>query len=137
MDYILSLDFDQDALYYVVTKSDGSWDESYTPVNATRFPSEQAAQDWARKNINLAEYAKTVKYEDAKASFDKWVETGMVRRTFPPINRELSRKYDPAKDDKYAVLQWRYDVATKGDDNILYEDYKTWPDLYSVFECLS
>lgn len=137
MEYILSLDFNQNTPYYVVAKPDGSWDESYSPVNATRFKSAQIAYAWMEKNTNFGKYAKTVKYEDAKAAFDQWIATGMVRRTFAPINPNLSRKYDPAKDDKMTVLQWRYDIAVKGDDaNVRYEDYVTWPDLFFVFDAL-
>ncbi len=135
MSYIISLDFQQPEPYYLRVNSDGSSDECYDPTVATPFSSKKEALTWGKENTTFGKYVKVVDYNKAFDKFDKWIVNGMVRRHFEPINRKLSRQYDPTKDDKYAVLKWHCEYAVSGSD-IRYEDYKTWPPLYRVFHCL-
>lgn len=132
MKYIIALDFDQELPHYVCCKEDGSWNEVYSPKNATQFTTAKKATDWGKNNTTFGDYIVAVTYDSAVEKFDQWIADGMIRRSFPALDQKISRKYDPEKDDKYAVLDWRM----KSHDNIRYEDYKTWPYLYSIFNHL-
>lgn len=136
-EYILSLDFQQDTPYYVAGRPDGSWDECYSPLKATRFATEKAALKWIKANTTFAEYAVVVKYQEASDRYHAWLESGGIRRSFNPLDESLSVKYNKKKHDKFAVLDWWYRYNTKDDEeSIRYEDYETWPKLYQLFECL-
>jgi hypothetical protein len=132
--YLLTLDFQQGLPYYIRINDDGSWDEIYNPEFATEFPDAKDAVSWGAKNTTFGEYVKSVDKQEALEFWHKWISEGTVRRHFEPLSN-LSRKYDPKKDDKYAVLEWRYQLQLTGED-VRYEDYKTWPDLFSIFDCL-
>jgi len=136
MKYIVSLNFGE-SRYYVCFNQDGSYNESYSPVNASQFESKKEAINWAKNKTTFGEYAVAVPFDEEKQKFDSWVANGMIRRSFPAIDRNLSRKYNPEKDDKFAVLDWRYKYATKVNEcQIHFEDYETWPELYGVFSHL-
>ena len=130
---VIALDFKAETYYYVKTNQDGSWCETYNPVNATQFKSREDAHAWIVDNTNFTEYSIYLRYEHAKNIFDAWVAGGMIRCVRPAVNRKHSYKYDPAKHDKYTVLQWKLDTCNT---EVTYDVYKTWPDLFSLFKHL-
>lgn len=133
--YILALDFEQDVLYYIRCNDDDSYDECYSPMQATEFMDSESALKWGYNNTTFGEYIKAIPTVEAHTNFQEWFRQGMLRRHFSALDKKISRKYNKDKDDKYAVLEWRYQ-SKKADDDIRYEDYKTWPHLHELFECL-
>ena len=115
---------------YYVRVNDGNWDEIYDPNFATSFDTKKAITQWVRKNTIYTEYAKAVDAKQAIEKHNEWAKNGSIRRTFEFVDNNLSRPYNGESAEE--VLQWRLNV----DDNIRYEDYKTWPDLHQKFENL-
>jgi len=130
--YILAHKFG-DADPYYIQLSDTHWEESLCPYVATEFKSAVAATKWSKENTTFGEYAVALEPQPEKEKFDEWVKNGMVRRRFDILNKKLSRKYNGETPEE--VLAWRISVR-EDVDAIRYEDYKTWPDLYSVFKHL-
>lgn len=133
MKYILSLNFLGGENYYVRI-NDNSWDEVYSPEVATEFSTKKQAIQWFGENTTMAEYASAISKEDAIQKWKEFQKNGYIRRTFPFLNKAISCQYDKKKHSKLDVLKQRFDMC--GDDNVRYEDYKTWPKLYEHFECL-
>lgn len=133
MKYVAALNFNSDRSYYIHLKGDGSWHESYTPIGAAEFNSMATAKNWVKNNTTMGDYVHAEPLDKAIESFNEWVKNGMIRRSFPVLNKSISRKYDKNKDTPLDVLNWR---CEQNDDNVRYEDYKTWPRLYSIFDHL-
>ena len=128
MKYVAALNF-LDKLYYIRINDDGSCDECYSPIVATKFKTAEEAVDWVKENTTFGDYAKSVLFSTAEKNFNDWVNNGMIRRSFPALNKNVSRKYDKDKDTNLDVLNWWFD-----NEEVRYEDYETWPKLYSIFD---
>ncbi|MEX0930982.1 MAG: hypothetical protein WDZ68_01675 [Candidatus Paceibacterota bacterium] len=129
MKYVIKL-FDQ---YYLRVNKD-TWDEVYSPYFATTFPKAKDAKKWVEDNTTFSDSAKAVRVDRAIANYDKWVEAGMVRRTFNFLDGDISRFYN--NEDKYQILEWRWKYLNTPDFEIKQEHYNSWPNLYDVFEHL-
>jgi len=134
MEYIISLDFNVGRSYYIRDNQNGTWYEIYTPYEATTFTSRKKAKDWVKTNTTLEEYSKICKKADEIVKFDEWAKNGFVRRSFDVVDNNLSRPYNNESPDE--VLAWRIAYSMSSED-VRYRDYKTWPDLYSIFKCLN
>lgn len=136
-EFILNINFGIESNYFVrIINDSGAWEEIHNPRMATIFPSKKKAMDWAKMNSTLSKYMEAVQVsEQCNQLFDNWVANGMVRRQFNPINRSISRKFNSEKDTPVDVLNWWFDYYNVADD-VLFEDYKTWPKPYQLFEHL-
>ena len=126
--FILSHDFNGN-IYYVRVRQDG-WDEVYNPGVATEFKTKKEAVDWSRENTTFGEYAVGLSKDKEVEKFKEWSELGMIRREFKLLDKTISRKYN--NESNLEVLEWHLNKT----DEIRFEDYKTWPNLYSVFSNL-
>jgi len=128
--YIAGLSFFEDT-YFIRVNEDGSWDEVYNPNAATEFKRKIDAKEWVANNTTFCEYGVAIDRKEAIDKFDAWVERGMVRRSFQALTN-LSRKYNG--EPREEILQWRFDSFF---EDIKQEDYKSWPELSEIFDCLS
>jgi hypothetical protein len=135
MSYILSLQFIEGGeKYYIDTCADASeFNEVYDPRFATEFKTQKKALSWAKANTDWVKYIKVVNKSQAVDEYTKWVEQGTIRRIIPKINKKYSRPY--TNESKEEILEWwLWFIAHDGE--VAYEDYQTWPSLYSVFKHL-
>lgn len=116
---------------YYIHVNENTFDEIHNPDFATVFSSIKEATDWVRTNTTLEEYAEAVDSVTECQKYAKWMENGGIRRSFDFTNNELSRKYNNESPEE--IFKWRISIDS---DNIRYEDYRTWPDLYSKFNNL-
>lgn len=129
MTYLISHEFYHGTPYYVRTGDGSTFEEVYNPKFATQFATEVEAQKWIDTWSSLKDFSTVVDYEESAQRFEEWAKDGMVRRTLACINRAMSRKYN--NEPLAEVVDW-WIYATINDDEIDYEDYETWPDLYSI-----
>ena len=129
MTYIIAHDFDQDILYYVKVENGNTFDEIYNPKFATQFQTQKKAQEWIDVNSSMKSHSKVVDYEESVQTYEQWVKNGTVRRTLACINRNMSRKYN--NETLKEVIDW-WIYCIHNDDEIDYEDYRTWPELYTL-----
>lgn len=121
--------------YYVRDNKNGTWDEIYDPRQATPFASKMAANDWVKTKTTFAENATIEVAATEIENFEKWLATGGLRRSFTIVDLGFSRKYKNETPEE--VLEWRWECKTKRDEQeVRYEDYRTWPELYTVFKHL-
>lgn len=113
---------------YYVRVNDKNWDEIFNPNYATLFKSKKEAKEWLVKNTTLEEYANVVDLKDTVEKYNEWSKNGSVRRSFDFVDNSLSRPYNNESPEE--VLEWRLKVNS---EQIRYDDYKTWPDLYTLF----
>jgi len=125
-EYILYHDFKSVFKYFVKIRDHG-WDEILSPVDATRFKTKMDAVNWSKKNTTFGEYAKAAVLKEEVADFLENLNLGLIRRSFKSLSK-YSRPYDGESPEE--ILEW----AVNKDEEIRYEDYKTWPTLYNVFE---
>jgi hypothetical protein len=99
---------------------------------------------------NLADKFKTVKdakvfssrfdYDTKVEKLDKhqkiFVNSDYVYRSIPLIDTSMSIKYDADKHTQIDVLNFKINHRKRSDKSIRYEDYRTWPELWSVFKHL-
>lgn len=109
-----------------------TWDVVTNLFIATRFGTKEEALA-AIEKFDSRDITKPTEYEDARVKFDKWIIDGAVVLQYESKNLELSRKYNPDIDTREDVLKWRFQALAHG-GIISYEDYKTWPELYSIYE---
>jgi hypothetical protein len=129
MTYIITHDFGQDISYFVKVVNDTTFDEVYDPKFATQFKTKKEAQQWIDVSSSMKKYSKVVNFEENVQKYEEWVKRGTVRRTLSCINRTVSRKYN--NETLEEVIEWW--IYQKNNDNeIDYDDYKTWPQLYSI-----
>ncbi|RTK97764.1 MAG: hypothetical protein EKK64_00745 [Neisseriaceae bacterium] len=114
---------------YYIRVNESNWDEIYNPNYATTFKSKKEANDWVDRNTTLKQYAQIVDSKKAIKKYDEWEKDGSIRRSFDLVDNNLSRPY--AGESPEEVLKWMLEVDI---DKIRYEDYKTWPDLHSLFK---
>lgn len=129
MTYIIKHDFDHDIPYFVKVGTDATFDEIYNPKFATQFKTKNEAQQWIDVNSKYSDVSVVVNFEESVQQYEEWFNGETVRRTLPCINRTMSRQYN--NEPLEEVIDW-WIYATINDDEIDYEDYRTWPKLYSV-----
>lgn len=129
MTYIISQDFEQSTPYYVRVVDESTFDEVYNPEFATQFKTKKKAQEWIDISSSMKEYSNVVDFDKSVQKYKEWAEAGTVRRTLSCINRTMSRKYN--NEPLEEVIDWWIYEKTN-DSEIDYEDYKTWPQLYSI-----
>jgi hypothetical protein len=118
---------------FFVQANETEWKELYNPHKATLFKSKALAQQWMKDHTTFTQYAQYVNAKEAIAAYDEWISNGGVRRVIEYVDNKFSRKYDPKKDTAIDVLNWRYDQSKRNEATIRYEDYRTWPQLHSLF----
>lgn len=123
--YILAHRFGE-ITYYVKCYAD-KFEEIYNPEFATNFETKAKAINWSKNNTTFGEYAVALDKDTEVLAFQKWCSHGMIRRTIDLINKKYSRKYN--NEGKLEVLDWHINQS-----NIRYEDFATWPALYSTFK---
>ena len=135
--WLVSVDFEFGDKYYI-RHDNNKYEELYNPRQASTFKTKKAASEWVNRFTTYSEYTKVVKKADAIKSFDAWLNSGGVRRELPLVDTTVSRPYN--NEDADGVLDWWFEYADSyvkaRDSAVKYEDYRTWPKLYSVFDCL-
>jgi hypothetical protein len=129
--YLSSLNFSS-GIYYLKDNGDEVL-ELYNPAEATQFDSEEDAINFAEQKTSMGEYAQAISCEEAYENWEKFTSPSNVRRNFKKVDPSFSRVYDPSKDSALDVLKMRIKMH-ENDDNVRFEDYKTWPYLNSVYE---
>lgn len=122
------------ARYIEVVRDSKYWNEVFDPNFATVFAAQKDALTFAREITNCAEYISAVSKDKALQDFEDWKRDGMVYGRRMIVDKSISRKYNNETPDE--VLDWWIKYKNNNDSAIRYEDYKTWPKLYDVFECL-
>ena len=129
MTYILAHKFGDSCYFVQVLKN--KWNEIYDPEFATTFASKESALNWSKENTTMGEYAVVLNRDRQLTKFKRWAASGMIRRKFDVVNKKISRPYNG--ETPLEILNWY--VSYKQDaDNVRYEDYETWPDLYTVYK---
>ena len=130
MKYIISHDFQTSAVpYFVKVVNKETFTEIYNPEFATIFSTEKEAQDWIDYSSPMKEYSEVVDYENSVKDYQEWYKAGSPRRTLKCINRTVSRPYN--NDSLDTVIDW-WIYYISNDREIDFEDFKTWPKLYSL-----
>jgi len=130
MNYIIKHDFrTSDLPYYVRLVDNKTFEEIYNPKFATRFNTKKEALEFINTYSSMAEFSKVVEASDAIDTYDKWANSGTVRRTLSCINTAKSRPYNGESLDE--VIDW-WIYQKHNDDEIKYKHYQTWPELYSI-----
>jgi hypothetical protein len=128
--YIIKHNFNQEIPYYVRVVGNETLEEIYNPNFATLFNTEKEALDFINTYSPLAAFSEVVKSKDAIDAYDKWVNSGAVRRTIEYINTTKSRPYNGESLDE--VIDWWVYVRLNPDRIKKYECYKTWPQLLQM-----
>jgi hypothetical protein len=129
MSYIIQHDFNQSVPYFVRVVNNTTFEEIYDPKQATQFKTKKEAQKWIDFASQMKTNSKVVEYRESVQQFLDWANNGMVRRTLNCINRTMSRPYNNEPLEE-VIDWWIYSRANDGE--IDYDDYKTWPNLYSI-----
>jgi hypothetical protein len=87
------------------------------------------------------EFCKLFDYEDRKIEpvtkhIKAFEKCNYVYRKIAMLDKSMDIKYDGKKHDAIAVLDWRIKHAKASEKAVSFENYRTWPDLYSVFTYL-
>ena len=129
MTYIITHDYKQTVPYYVRINNNKNFDEIYNPSFATHFNTKEEAKKWIDTYSSMAEYSKVVEFQNACNKYKEWEKAGSIRRTLNCVNLSMSRPYNNESIDD--VIDW-WIYTTLNEDQIKYEDYKTWPDLHQM-----
>jgi hypothetical protein len=129
MTYIIQHDFNQDTPYYVKTVDNTEFQEIYNPKIATQFKTKKEAQQWIDVYSSMKSHSKVVDFEKSVQKYEEWVNGGTVRRTLACINRTMSRKYN--NESLEDIIDW-WIYQRNNDDEIDFDDYKTWPQLHTI-----
>lgn len=129
MTHIIKHDFDQNIPYYVRVVDNTKFEEIYNPEIATKFKTEEDAQQWIDLWSSMKSNSKVVDFEESVKTYEEWVSGGTVRRTISCIDRTMSRKYNNEPIEE--VIDW-WIYSRHNENRIDYDDYKTWPQLYSI-----
>lgn len=129
--YIIKHNFDQEIPYYVRLVGNETLEEIYNPNFATLFNTEKEALEFINtySPSPLPAFSEVVKSKDAIDAYDKWVNSGAVRRTLECINVTKSRPYNGESLDE--VIDWWVYVKLNP-NQIKTECYKTWPELFQM-----
>lgn len=129
MTYIIKHDFNHDIPYFVKLGDEGTFDEIYNPKFATQFKTKKEAQKWIDMNSQYSRMSFVVDFDESIEKYEEWFNSGTVRRTLACINRIMSRQYN--NESLEEVIDW-WIYEKNHDDEIDFNDYKTWPHLYSI-----
>lgn len=129
MTYIIKHDFEHDSPYFVKLGDGTTFDEIYNPKFATQFKTKKEAQQWIDVSSSMKQFSKVVDFEESVQQYEEWFNSGTVRRTLACINRTMSRQYN--NESLEEVIDW-WIYQRNNDDEIDFEDYETWPHLYSI-----
>lgn len=129
MTYIIKHDFNQNVSYFVRVVDDTTFDEVYDPRFATQFKTKKEAQEWIDVSSSMKKYSKVVDFAEHLLKYEEWLKSGTVRRSLSCINRTMSRQYN--NESLEEVIDW-WIYQKNHDDEIDFNDYKTWPHLYSI-----
>lgn len=133
MSYIIEFkDMLTDLGEFLATDGDG-FKFVLVPEHADTFRTKKEAKDFLANNIAWDVPLEIVKLKDASEAWRMQLDDGIIIRTIP-CKSPLSRKYSGEGRDE--VLKWRIEQRKALEASIDYEDYKTWPDLYEVFDHL-
>lgn len=103
------------------------------PNFAKLFKTKAAANTFMKKNVAWDVEHKVITFAYAIKKWKADAADGVVIRIISNKS-PLSRKYDGEGPDE--VLKWRIEQYKADESSIDYEDYATWPNLYSVFKHL-
>jgi hypothetical protein len=113
--------------------NDKNYELVLDPSMATEFANqEEAISLLTDKTSTCVEQIKVFDLKGAKAKFAKWAKASFSLGERSYLNKSLSRKYDPQKDTVNDVIDWHWKKSLEDEDLIRYEDYKSWPKLWSV-----
>jgi hypothetical protein len=129
MTYIIQHDFNQEVPYFVRVVNNTTFEEIYDPQQATQFKTKKEAQKWIDFASRMKTNSKVVEYQESVQQFLDWANNGMVRRTLNCINRIMSRPYN--NESLEEVIDW-WIYSRHNESEIDFDDYKTWPKLYSI-----
>lgn len=132
--WIIVTNFGLGDTYYTRILND-VYQEVYDPRVATVFTNKREAQQWIKKNSTMQDYMHVEKLEPHVENFLKFKEDGMVRREFPLASKcEVNIPYDENVHTWEDVVDWRYQYSSdrEVDVKIQFENYQTWPQLYSI-----
>lgn len=129
MTYIIQHDFNQFVPYFVRVVNNTTFEEIYDPRQATQFNTKKEAQKWIDVSSSMKEHSIVVDYEECVQKFLDWVDKGIVRRTLNCINRRMSRPHN--NESLEEVIDW-WIYCRHNESEIDFDDYKTWPKLYSI-----
>lgn len=129
MTHIIKHDFNQNVSYFVRVVDDTTFDEVYNPMFATQFETKKEAQEWIDVSSSMKKYSKVVDFAEHLLKYEEWLKSGTVRRTLACINRTMSRQYN--NESLEEVIDW-WIYQKNHDDEIDFNDYRTWPNLYSI-----
>jgi hypothetical protein len=118
-----------DIPYYVRLVDNKEFEEIYDPSYATRFKTELEARNWIDTYSSMADHSKIVDTANAISEYQKWAESGTVRRVLSCVNTSMSRPYNNEPLDE--VIDW-WIYNRRNNDEIKYEHSKTWPELYKL-----
>ena len=107
------------------------------PSFATVFPDKKLAESAVKEFITL-KLVRPLPLWECKKRYAEQVKIGFPYRELAIKDKTISRKYNNESPEQ--VLDWWVEYSRnlcKNDDGcVSYEDYKTWPHLYELFECL-
>lgn len=127
-EYIIKV-FDR---YYLHDTGGDSIIETYSPLVATTFSSNETAIEWVKEYTDWLEFSEVVeRTQELIDEFNEWSEL-MVRREVKKMDRSGTFDYDETKHTTHDVLEFQ--TKTKFNNRVPYESYKTWPDLSEVFK---
>ena len=129
--YIIKL---ENSKYNYLRANVNNYDVIMNPLAATTFSTKQKAKKFMKDNINSTVEFEIKDYAKACEEFNEWFDKGMWigRNTY--LNKKFNKPYNNESPEE--ILEWRVKVKKLDDEQVDYENYKTWPDLYSVFDCL-
>lgn len=91
MSFIIKHEFNiSDIPYYVRLVDNKKFEEIYDPSYATRFKTELEARNWIDTYSSMADHSKIVDTANAISEYQKWAESGTVRRVLSCINTSIS-----------------------------------------------
>lgn len=116
---------------YYLRVNQSNWDEIFDPTFATSFKTKKEAKQWMKTNTTMSEHAQVVNAKTAIKNYTDFMKNGGIRRSFDFVNNDLSRPYK--KESPEEILNWHLTIDP---DELRFEDYCTWPNLYERFEHL-
>ena len=103
----------------------------HDPNRASHFESVETAEEFCK----LFDYPDR-KIEPLSEHIKLFQKCTYVYRKIDKLDDSINIKYDEKKHDALAVLDWRMKRNKAPERTVAYENYRTWPDLYSVFTYL-
>ena len=127
--------------YFGMSECGKSVNGYHNPRYANEFKSKDEALAWSEKYNKYHKYSekvnvKAIKKTSALKHYDNFPDE--LYRSFDVPNFKYDRPFNKEKDDSLeSVLDWW--IGKGWDDNIRYENHKTWPNLAkylnNIYEC--